>query len=86
MPCIATERFDTPAQLTYFQRVRVGSDGGRLTASLTGPQLSGLVRGLAHADGLAVVGPERASVEPGEAVDVILLDTGPAVHAEGGTG
>lgn len=86
VPCIAGERFDTPAELTYFQRVHVSAEEQGLVARLTGPQLSGLVRGLAHADGLAVVGPERPSVQPGEAVDVILLDTGHAVHAEGSTG
>jgi molybdopterin molybdotransferase len=84
VPCVAAERFDTPAQLTYFQRVRVATEDGKLTARLTGPQLSGLVRGLAHADGLAMVEPERASVEPGESVEVLLLDTAPAVYAEDG--
>lgn len=77
VPCQATERFDTPARLTHFQRVSVDSEDGRLTASLTGSQISGLVTGLAHATGLAIVEEERASVEPGETVDVMLLDTGP---------
>ena len=36
VPCIAGERFDTPAELTYFQRVRVTSNDGTLTAHLTG--------------------------------------------------
>jgi molybdopterin molybdotransferase len=78
VPCRADERFDTPAALTYFQRVRLEAQGGEIRASLTGPQISGLVTGLARADGLAVVPPTRASVEPGELVDVMLLDTGPA--------
>lgn len=78
VPCRARQRFDTPAELTYFQRVSVAADEGVLTAGLTGPQLSGLVRGLASADGLAIVPPHRASIEPGELVDVMLLDAGPA--------
>jgi molybdopterin molybdotransferase len=78
VPCVAAERFDTPAELTYFQRVSLGSRDGVLTASLTGPQLSGLVTGLASADGLAMVEPNRAAVEVGEQVDVLLLDPGPA--------
>lgn len=78
VPCVARERFDTPAELTYFQRVSLRSEEGRLTAGLTGPQLSGLVRGLASADGLAIVPPERRSIEPGDSVDVMLLDPGPA--------
>jgi molybdopterin molybdotransferase len=80
VPCVAEERFDTPAELTYFQRVTVRVRDGGLTAALTGPQLSGLVRGLALADGLARVDPARSSVEPGERVDVMLLDDAPAVH------
>lgn len=78
VPCQARERFDTPATLTYFQRVSIEAEGGRLTAGLTGPQLSGLVRGLASADGLAIVPPDRPSIEPGEIVDVMILDPGPA--------
>jgi len=78
VPCQARERFDTPATLTYFQRVSIEAEDGRLTAGLTGPQLSGLVRGLASADGLAIVPPDRPSIEPGEIVDVMILDPGPA--------
>ncbi len=78
VPCVAGERIDTPAALTYFQRVRVRARDGALTAFLTGPQLSGLVTGLASADGLAVIEPERSAVEAGETVDVLLLDPGPA--------
>jgi molybdopterin biosynthesis enzyme len=37
-----------------------------------------LVRGLAAADGLAIVPPDRGSIEPGEIVEVMLLDSGPA--------
>ncbi len=82
--CPAGERFDAPADLTYFQRVRITREGSAMTARLTGPQLSGLVRGLASADGLAVIPPEKATVEVGDPVDVILLDQGlstPAVPA-----
>jgi len=86
VPCIAAERIDTPADLTYFQRVGISTEGGVLTAHLTGPQLSGLVTGLARADGLAIVKPSRSSVEPGESIDVVLLDPGPAALAEGAAG
>ncbi len=47
-------------------------------ADLTGAQGSGLVSGLARADGLAVVPPERDEVREGDGVDVMLVDTGPA--------
>jgi molybdopterin molybdotransferase len=76
--CTAAERFDTPAELTYFQRVSLATRDREVDATLTGPQISGLVTGLARADGLAIVPPSRRSVEPGESVEVMLLDAGPA--------
>lgn len=81
MTCVADERFETPADLTYFQRVTIEHRDGTSFARLTGPQLSGLVRGLAGADGLAIVPPERNAVEAGEAVEVMLLEVGPAAMA-----
>lgn len=76
--CTAAERMSTPAELTYFQRVAVTRTDQGSMARLTGPQLSGLVRGLALADGLAIIAPDRDAVEIGEDVPVMLLDTGPA--------
>lgn len=77
MRCRAGERLETPAELTYFQRVRLRRDGEDTVAVPTGPQLSGLVSGLASADGLAIVPPETPAVQAGDPVDVMLLDTGP---------
>ena len=74
--CMAAERFETPAALTYFLRVALDRRDDATVAALTGPQLSGLVSGLAAADGLAVVTPERDAVEAGGQVDVMLLDDG----------
>lgn len=76
--CTAGEPMATPAALTYFQRVRLveGADGTE--ARLTGPQLSGLVRGLAQADGLAVIPADRPDVAVGDRIDVMLLGSGPA--------
>ena len=49
-----------------------------LVASVTGSQGSGLVSGLARADGLAVI-PEGVDViEPGGEVEVMVLDDAPA--------
>jgi len=78
LPCLAGERFDTPAALTYIQRVSLQVEDGALTAHLTGPQVSGLVRGLAAAEGLAIIGPDKPCLEPGDGLEVMLLDTGPA--------
>jgi len=74
--CVAAERMATPSSLTYFQRVVLTRRGRDTVAALTGPQTSGLVSGLAAADGLAVVPPDRDAVEAGEPVDVMLLDDG----------
>ena len=78
LTCRAGGVFDTPAELTYFQRVRLRRDGDDTVAEPTGPQSSGLVSGLAAADGLAVIPPSVAAVAPGDAVQVMILDTGPA--------
>lgn len=77
MTCLAGERMETPADLTYFQRVHLRRDGTATIADLTGPQLSGLVSGLASADGLAVIPPDTTAVRAGGPVEVMLLDTGP---------
>ncbi|MDX1495683.1 MAG: molybdopterin molybdotransferase MoeA [Longimicrobiales bacterium] len=77
MTCRAGGRMETPAELTYFQRVHLRRQGEDTVADLTGPQLSGLVSGLASADGLAVIPPETPAVDEGEPVEVMLLDTGP---------
>lgn len=69
--CRASEPLSAPAELTYFLRVRLDDD---LRARLAGPQSSGLVRTLGAVDGLAVVPPDVARVEPDEEVDVMLLD------------
>lgn len=76
--CVAAEEF-RGSDLTLFLRVRLASEGAEIVAHSTGPQGSGLVRGLAEAHGLAIV-PEGRSVAAGAHVDVILLDpeAGPA--------
>lgn len=85
MTCTAGERIETRAELTYFQRVSLRRDGPDTVADLTGPQASGLVSGLASADGLAVIPPETSVIREGEAVEVMLLDTGPgALEADVG--
>jgi molybdopterin molybdotransferase len=75
----STEQIRVPAPLTHFQRVVLspGADG-YLQATLTGAQGSGLVGGLARADGLAVVPADVDEIEPGMEVEVLLLGDGPA--------
>lgn len=66
-----------------FMRVRLEEEGGEFRAWPTGPQGSGLVRGLAHAHGLAMI-PAGAVVPQGGLVDVLLLDAEPAPASSGG--
>jgi molybdopterin molybdotransferase len=76
--CRSADPLRVPARLTHFQRVRVTVEDGVPVARLTGSQGSGLVGGLAHAEGLVVVAEEVDLVEAGADVDVMLLDDGPA--------
>jgi len=78
--CRSASEVRTPAELTYFQRVQLRRQGRETVAELTGSQGSGLVSGLARADGLAVIPPATNEVLPGREIEVMLLDTGPAAH------
>jgi molybdopterin molybdotransferase len=69
--------------LTHFLRAVVseGAAGGR-TARLTGPQGSGLVSSMAHANALVVIPEECAGANAGDTVHALLLDGGDAGTAE----
>jgi molybdopterin molybdotransferase len=70
---VAGEDLRGPEGLAAYLRVRIDRDADPAVVRLTGPQGSGLVRGLAMADGLAIL-PEGVSViERGDPVDVLLL-------------
>lgn len=68
------ERVTIGARLTHFLRgiVRVQEDG-TLTASLTGPQGSGILTSMARANALLVVPEDRPYVEAGESLHAIPL-------------
>jgi len=70
----AGEDLQSPAHLTHFFRVTLSGDPAAPEARKTGPQTSGLVRGQALAEGLAVVPEGQGSVEPGATLRVLLLD------------
>ena len=75
---VTEEEFPANPRLTCFHRVSLDvDDDGVVTAELTGPQGSGLVSGLAAADGLAVVPAGMERCPEGSRVEVILLDDGP---------
>jgi len=70
--CVAAEAMTGPGDLAAYLRVAI-DHGTPTVARLTGPQGSGLVHGLALADGLAVLPEGVGRVEAGEEVDVMLL-------------
>lgn len=71
--CVAGEPMTGPGELAAYLRVRLDRGTEPPVARLTGPQGSGLVRGLAWADGLAVLPEGVARVEAGDLVDVLRL-------------
>ena len=77
----AVEALDNPGPRRAYLRVRLTGALDRLEARPTGGQGSAILRSMLLADGLAVVPPDTR-VEPGEAVDVLLLH----VEALGGPG
>ena len=61
------------AKLTHFLRVSLETESDGLLATPTGPQGSGLVRGLAGADGLAIVPRGVERIPAGASASVMLL-------------
>jgi len=74
--CRAGEDLKGAEGLTLFTRVVIDTSVSPPTVRATGPQSSGLVSGLAHADGLAMIPEGRGSAPEGSTVDVILLGHG----------
>jgi len=72
------------ANLTHFVRVRLTPEDGGWVAIPTGPQGSGLVRGLATADGLAVLPKGTPAIASGDLVTVLVLRLPPAPEARHG--
>ncbi|KKM18989.1 hypothetical protein LCGC14_1660170 [marine sediment metagenome] len=72
---VAEERIvnrDDPRR--FYARCIVTERDGRYYASLTGPQGSGMLTSMVYANALTVIGPEVDEVQPGEEIDVIMLD------------
>ena len=76
--CEAGETLKGPGDLTHFLRVSLDPSTAPARVRLSGPQGSGLVSTLARADGLAIVPEDATEIPQGDAVDVLLLDDGPA--------
>src|SRR5690606_40600210 len=58
----------------HFVRVRLAREGGRIVATPTGSQSSGVLRSMALADGLLVFPAEATELRAGDPVQVQLLD------------
>jgi molybdopterin molybdotransferase len=69
-----TSLLESPAHLTHFFRVRLEGSPWPTRAHLSGLQGSGLVLGQGRAHGLGVVPEGVTHVNPGERINVILLD------------
>lgn len=57
----------------HFLRVRVVDNGGRLIASSSGDQNTGILRTMLRANGIAVLPADREQIEAGEEVEVHLI-------------
>jgi molybdopterin molybdotransferase len=75
---VAAEPLRAPANLTFLLRVSLDTSADVPTVRLAGAQGSGLVKGLAGADGLAIVPEDVHDVMEGDEVSVMLLDNAPA--------
>ncbi len=71
---IAEDRIVNTDGRRVYARAIVSQRDGRYYASLTGPQGSGILTSMSLANALAVVPEDVPSLEPGEEVDVIMLD------------
>jgi molybdopterin molybdotransferase len=58
----------------FYARCIVRERDGRYYASLTGPQGSGMLTSMVQANALTVIPAEVDEVQPGEEIDVIMLD------------
>ncbi len=61
-------------QRRVFSRAVVTERDGRYFARLTGPQGSAILTSMALANGLVIIPEDKARVEPGDTVQVIMLD------------
>lgn len=78
VPVIADDDIAIGAPLTHFLRATLTAGlGGALHARLTGPQGSGLLHSVAHADALLVVPPERPRVAAGDELHALVLGDAP---------
>jgi molybdopterin molybdotransferase len=78
------ERIVAKSGLTQFMRVHLSQDGERTIARLTGPQGSGVLSSIAHADGLLVLPEDVDELAAGAEVKVVRLSAGDDAQVDPG--
>ncbi len=63
-----------PDRRRVYLRAHVTKQAGEYVASLTGPQGSGILTSMAGANGLAIIPEDAERVNPGDRVEVLMLD------------
>ena len=72
---VARDRIVNTDGRRFFARCIVTTgDDGRRYADLTGPQGSGILTSMSAANGLAVIPEERPRADPGDEIDVMMID------------
>ena len=72
---VARDRIVNTDGRRFFARCIVTTgDDGRLYADLTGPQGSGILTSMSAANGLAVIPEDRPHADPGDEIDVMMID------------
>lgn len=65
---------NTDGRRFYARCIVEMAEDGRYYADLTGPQGSGILTSMSAANALTVIPEDQAAVEPGDEIDVIMLD------------
>jgi molybdopterin molybdotransferase len=71
---VTRDRIRMTDERRFFARCLVTREGDRWVATLSGPQGSGVLTALARGNGLAVIPEGSPDVQPGEEVNVLMLD------------
>jgi molybdopterin molybdotransferase len=65
---------NTDARRFYARCIVTRGDDGRWYADLTGPQGSGILTSMSMANGLTIIPEDLPAAEPGDTIDVMMLD------------
>jgi molybdopterin molybdotransferase len=72
---ITRERIVNVDARRFFARCIVSrGEDGRYYADLTGPQGSGILTSMSHANALTIIPEDQAAAEAGAEIDVMMLD------------